>query len=139
MMTEWPKVSGCKPADIRLRRFESCSCYSKIKTFIFLEKLLHFKIMKTVAFPLRASPTEAGARPQRSGTASRPHSRSEALPLGDCCCAQRAARPHPLGKEETSRGEAFLSSGYRTGGLLLLLYPLGQNRIRTEWVAKNLK
>ena len=53
-MTEWPKVSGCKPADIRLRRFESCSCYSKIKTFIFLKKLLHFKIMKTVAVPLRA-------------------------------------------------------------------------------------
>jgi hypothetical protein len=26
MMTEWPKVTGCKPADKRLRRFESCSC-----------------------------------------------------------------------------------------------------------------
>lgn len=26
-MTEWPKVSGCKPADVSLRRFESCSCY----------------------------------------------------------------------------------------------------------------
>ena len=29
MMTEWPKVSGCKPADESLRRFESCSCYKK--------------------------------------------------------------------------------------------------------------
>ena len=28
-MTERSKVSGCKPADKNLRRFESCSCYLK--------------------------------------------------------------------------------------------------------------
>ncbi len=42
MMTEWPKVSGCKPADESLRRFESCSCYNEYDVF----QLLLYKISK---------------------------------------------------------------------------------------------